>query len=603
MLLSLSATLALSFVLSDAPGSPETTRKAYDQVRAAAGRDPDAQVSLALWCEAHGLQAERLRHLSVAVLTDPSHATARGLLGLVEYRGKWAKPDSVAEKLKADEALSRALLEYNARRDKLKDRVKDHYDLAIWCEANGLKAEATVHFMNVTRLDPSHESAWKHLGCRKFNGAWMSEDQIASVKAESEAQKQADKHWLPLLERWKGWLGEKRHRSSAEEKLAEVTDPRALRSIWAVFALDGPANQRVAAGLLGQIDGETASNHLAILAVQGASSEVRQVAAEILRRRDPREYVDTLIKFINKPLKYEVRQVDGPGSPGILFVEGERYNVRRIYNPAAGQALQPAGVRRGIRADTSLLDTVRNTQMAQEVLARDTAQLDAMNEEIRQSCWSTLAILRDVTGKEFGADPKAWQKWWTDQKGYAFITPESPEIKPTFDMFVPLPSMPPPHNSCFAEGTPVRTIEGLRPIESIRIGDQVLMQDTKTGALRFQPIVAVYHNPPNATLRIQFSADSIVATGIHRFWKAGKGWVMARELKPGDEVRTLGGTTRVVSVSPDKVQRVYNLDVSGGSDFFVGREGALVHDNSIVQPTPAPFDAVNQPSAVATASK
>jgi hypothetical protein len=603
MFLSLTAALALSFVLSDAPGSPETTRKAYDQVRAAAGRDPDAQVSLALWCEAHGLQAERLRHLSVAVLTDPSHATARGLLGLVEYRGKWAKPDSVAEKLKADEALSRALLEYNARRDKLRDRVKDHYDLAIWCEANGLKAEATVHFMNVTRLDPSHESAWKHLGCRKFNGAWMSEDQIASVKAESEAQKQADKHWLPLLERWKGWLGEKRHRSSAEERLAEVTDTRAIPSIWAVFALDSPANQRVAAGLLGQIEGEAASNRLAILAVEGTSPEARQVASEILLRRDPREYIDTLINYIKTPVKYELRQVDGPGSPGILFVEGERYNVRRVYNPTfVPPSFTPRA--RLTRVDPSFQDNIVNTQLARQAQANDVAQIEAMNEAINRSCATTLTMLRDVTGKELGADPKAWRRWWTDQKGYAFITPDTPENKPTFDVFVQFPQQSTPtHNACFAAGTPVRTIGGLRPIESIKVGDQVLMQDTKTGALRFQPIVAVYHNPPNATLRVQFTGDSIVATGIHRFWKAGKGWVMARDLKAGDEVRTLGGTTRVVSVALEAVQRVYNLDVAGGSDFFVGREGALVHDNSIVQPTPAPFDAVTQPSAVATASK
>ena len=38
--------------------------------------------------------------------------------------------------------------------------------------------------------------------------------------------------------------------------------------------------------------------------------------------------------------------------------------------------------------------------------------------------------------------------------------------------------------------------------------------------------------PP--TLRIAIGGESIVATGIHRFWKAGKGWTMARELKAGD---------------------------------------------------------------------
>src|SRR4051812_6668457 len=49
----------------------------YRAASAGVGRDPDAHVRLALWCEAHGLQVERLKHLAIAVLTDPRHATAR----------------------------------------------------------------------------------------------------------------------------------------------------------------------------------------------------------------------------------------------------------------------------------------------------------------------------------------------------------------------------------------------------------------------------------------------------------------------------------------------------------------------------------------------
>ena len=33
------------------------------------------------------------------------------------------------------------------------------------------------------------------------------------------------------------------------------------------------------------------------------------------------------------PLKYEVKPVGGPGSPGVLFVEGEQFNVARFYAP------------------------------------------------------------------------------------------------------------------------------------------------------------------------------------------------------------------------------------------------------------------------------
>ncbi len=51
---------------------------AYEAGRAAAGKSPAAQVKLALWCEAHGLKAERVRHLALAVLADPANAAARG---------------------------------------------------------------------------------------------------------------------------------------------------------------------------------------------------------------------------------------------------------------------------------------------------------------------------------------------------------------------------------------------------------------------------------------------------------------------------------------------------------------------------------------------
>jgi hypothetical protein len=72
---------------------------------------------------------------------------------------------------------------------------------------------------------------------------------------------------------------------------------------------------------------------------------------------------------------------------------------------------------------------------------------------------------------------------------------------------------------------------------------------------------------------------------------------MARDLKPGDAVRTLGGQARVDAVSADRVQPVFNLEVGEAQSFFVGRSGTLVHDNSQVQPVPRPFDALAEPSA------
>ena len=146
-------------------------------------------------------------------------------------------------------------------------------------------------------------------------------------------------------------------------------------------------------------------------------------------------------------------------------------------------------------------------------------------------------------------------------------------------------------HACFAAGTPVLTRSGPRPIETLSVGDQVVSQDPASGEVAFRPILAVFHNPPAATLKVDTATDSIVATPIHRFWKAGEGWTMARDLRPGDRVRALGDVAEVVAVARDQVQPVFNLEVAGGHSFFVGRGRALVHDNSLVSPTTIPFDA------------
>ena len=65
---------------------------------------------------------------------------------------------------------------------------------------------------------------------------------------------------------------------------------------------------------------------------------------------------------------------------------------------------------------------------------------------------------------------------------------------------------------------------------------------------------------------------------------------MTRDLKPGDRLRVVGGTVQVVAVSREPRQRVYNLEVARKSDFFVGRQGVLVHDATLVPPVDHPFD-------------
>ena len=54
------------------------------------------------------------------------------------------------------------------------------------------------------------------------------------------------------------------------------------------------------------------------------------------------------------------------------------------------------------------------------------------------------------------------------------------------------------------------------------------------------------------------------------------------------------------SVEKEQVQPVFNLQVADGESFFVGQAGVLAHDNSLVNPTPSPFDAVPELEKSAT---
>ena len=203
-----------------------------------------------------------------------------------------------------------------------------------------------------------------------------------------------------------------------------------------------------------------------------------------------------------------------------------------------------------------------------------------------------IQVLAATTAKNLGSDREVWRRWWAEEQGYTYEPPPPrsrqdltlSDSKPTFASEVRV--------DCFAAGTPIRTLTDLRPIELVAVGDQVLTQDPCSGALSYEPVVATVHSQPEKVLKINLTQESIKATAIDRFWKVGQGWVMVRDLRPGDSLRSLGGISSVQSVEDTGTEPVFNLKVMKAQSFFVGRRGMLVHDNSLVEPVVQPFDAV-----------
>ena len=244
------------------------------------GHDADAHVRLALWCEQHGMTAERMKHLATAVLYDPSNALARGLMGLVAFTtASGSAPTTSAARPRRTQAPGAAGRVPGQRRAKAADTADDQWKLAIWCEQNGLKDAGDRPLPAVvTRLDPGREAAWKHLGFKKVGGRWVKPEWQAAAKREADEQNRRRQ----ALEAAPGAVaiggspaGIRAGGPDAEAGLAGVTDPRAVPMVWTVFVPRGAEGQKVAVRVLGQIDAPGSSRSLALLALMSPNAEVR----------------------------------------------------------------------------------------------------------------------------------------------------------------------------------------------------------------------------------------------------------------------------------------------------------------------------------------
>ncbi len=325
--------------VADDPGPHASDLASYKVAAAGVGHDPNAQVKLALWCEAHGLTAERMKHLALAVLYEPKNSLARGLMGLVAYEGKWQRPEQVSQEVQDDPQQKARIKEYLDRRSRAPDRAEDQWKLAVWCEQNGLREQAIAHLHRVVQLDPKRESAWKHLGYKRVGARWVKPDEAAAAKVEAQKQQKANIQWKPILERLRNGLQsrDRARRAETEKALSQITDRWAAPMVWSTFVRGDAGLQKVAVQILGQIDNPQASRSLLMLAVFGGSANVRRLAVETLRRRDAREFAGLLIAMIQKPIKYTVKKVGGPGQPGELLIKGQGStpNLKRVYSPPA----------------------------------------------------------------------------------------------------------------------------------------------------------------------------------------------------------------------------------------------------------------------------
>jgi HEAT repeat protein len=372
------------------------------------------------------------------------------------------------------------LAKYNELKGKAPETASAQWNLAIWCENNGLKAEAYAHFASVVRLDPTREGAWKHLGFKKVHGRWMNEDEIA----EDAEQMKADKLWSPRLKKIHKDIHKGPRQDEARKAIEAIEDPRAVAPIYREFGNGGPSDQLIAVQGLAQLATPLSSKLLALLSVYGKTPEVRRRAAESLRARDSEEYLGVLVTLLTDPLKYEVKHVAGPGSPGVIYVEGEKFNVRRIYaaprpdlSPRPGDIISydnsgmpvierfnglmdittPIGKttnsKNGVQlyrrtqsttqisTGAAIAEAQRAAAVSEAQLENDLDEIEKLNRQRKNFNDLVVAVARNASGKIVGDKPEEWRAAIAGRNG-SEKTPKTTPAKPTYDELVPLAYRP-----------------------------------------------------------------------------------------------------------------------------------------------------------------
>jgi len=140
--------------------------------------------------------------------------------------------------------------------------------------------------------------------------------------------------------------------------------------------------------------------------------------------------------------------------------------------------------------------------------------------------------------------------------------------------------------SSFKAGTLIATDDGLRPIETLETGEEVLSYNERTGRAEYRPITRTIQREVPAYLVLYLENEAIEVTPEHPFWRDGEGWVEAKDLKEGDWVFSLDldrgaevTATQIKGVEQkEETATVYNFAVEDNHNYFVTADGVLVHN-------------------------
>ena len=138
------------------------------------------------------------------------------------------------------------------------------------------------------------------------------------------------------------------------------------------------------------------------------------------------------------------------------------------------------------------------------------------------------------------------------------------------------------YHYCFVAGTKVKTADGFKNIEDIKIGDKVYTYNTNTNSIELKKVTKTIKSSTIDTYIVTIGDEKIEMSPKHELYIIDKGWVRAYDLNVNDELLDING--RKTSINKIKYKRynepidTYNLTVDGNHNYFITNTQVLVHN-------------------------
>jgi len=539
---------------------------------------PMAIVTAALQAEADGNMDRRDELLAYAVQRYPAYAPAHWHRGEVKLYGKWTRLEAARDVIGSDR-----LYQYRQFRDGKGDSIADQLTVANWCRDHGLKPQERAHLVQVLQQDSGHYQARTRLGFRLIDGRWRLRSQLQKDAAVAKDERKALGRYREDLDTWAGQmhLEDPRLQENGRTSIVAIKDPAAIPAMEDRLALHSVPVALAAVQAIGNMPQYEASVALARQAVFSPSAEVREHAATYLKSKKPESYVPAMLAALSSPVTAQF-EVTRTGDGEIRY----RHTYEREVQGTKQLLITDKSYRRENRGGDAQTATNRAQNRVQQEVRRREAEVEEQNAytlELNSRICQTLNTALDLSLPD---DPDVWWTWW-NAYNEVYVAGEKPTESLYESDYISVSDLPPPQRSydCLAAGTLVTTLDGLRAVDKLQMGDLVLSQDPETGELAYKAVVETTVRPSGQTIRVHFDGQSIETSGGHLFWISGRGWVKTRDLVVGMQLHTPQGTIQIERLEDATIQETYNLVVDEFHTFFVGAKRILNHDNTVSSPT------------------